>query len=331
MNNRIEIYDIIKGLAIFLVVLGHTIQAFDFPNEYFVPIYMFHMPLFMIISGYFFYPSIEKYSLKDYIKRKTIRLLIPSLFWGIFNMLIINGNKLLNNSPINLEYSFNIIITGMWFLVVLYVLSVIGGIIYKKSSQYEFLIWGIIYIIILLIPPFWIMNEIKFLLPFFLIGYMMKIYKVEEYIFSKYKYHIFLTCLLIFVVCLNIFTFDFTVYKTPTDILSIEYFYKYIVRFLSGISGSFICFYICKLIEKTSSIKGYLLRIGITTLPIYVLHQKFLLVSHLFSFDIYMWLIIPLISFIIIEVCILLYKNSLIDIFNYFYLEIINKIIFKVI
>lgn len=309
MNNRVELYDIIKGLAIFLVVLGHTIQAFVPDNKYLIPIYMFHMPLFMIISGYFFYPSIEKYSLKDYIKRKTIHLLIPSLFWGIFNMLIINGNKFLNNSPINLVYSFNLVVTGMWFLVVLYVLSVIGGIIYKKYPQYEFLTWGIIYTMILFIPPFWVINEIKYLLPFFLIGYMMKIYKVEEYMFSKNKYLIFLICLLIFILFINIFTFDFTVYKTPTDILSIDYFYKYIVRFLSGISGSFICFYICKLFEKTSNIKGYLLRIGITTLPIYVLHQKFLLVSRLFSFDIYMWLIIPLISFIIIEVCIFVYNK----------------------
>lgn len=58
-----ELYpDIIKGIAIILVVLGHCIQfgsAFStnllfFKSSIFIAIYSFHMPLFMLISGYFF-------------------------------------------------------------------------------------------------------------------------------------------------------------------------------------------------------------------------------------------------------------------------------------
>ena len=55
--------DILKGVAIFLVVFGHCIQYcsqgyFDFfENKVFIFIYTFHMPLFMLISGYLFYNS----------------------------------------------------------------------------------------------------------------------------------------------------------------------------------------------------------------------------------------------------------------------------------
>lgn len=92
--NRIEHFDILKGIAIFLVVLGHCLQTFtpDWQNNNIaLAIYMFHMPLFIFISGYFFYPSVKKLSLKDFIIKKFIHLYLPSLFWGLFNILLMGG------------------------------------------------------------------------------------------------------------------------------------------------------------------------------------------------------------------------------------------------
>ena len=59
-------WDIIKGVAIFLVVLGHSLQYFYIDSAYsntdflFSFIYSFHMPLFMVVSGYFAYSSFSK-------------------------------------------------------------------------------------------------------------------------------------------------------------------------------------------------------------------------------------------------------------------------------
>lgn len=55
---RIKYWDLLKGIAIFLVVWGHTIQyggsgSIFFDNKAFIFIYSFHMPLFLLISGYF--------------------------------------------------------------------------------------------------------------------------------------------------------------------------------------------------------------------------------------------------------------------------------------
>ena len=61
--------DIVKAVAIILVVFGHCIQygsgseflsstAF-FENKVFIFIYSFHMPLFMLVSGYLFAYSLK--------------------------------------------------------------------------------------------------------------------------------------------------------------------------------------------------------------------------------------------------------------------------------
>ena len=58
MKERISLFDNIKFLLIFLVVLGHLIEKYtgDFHiyNSVFVFIYTFHMPLFIFISGLFY-------------------------------------------------------------------------------------------------------------------------------------------------------------------------------------------------------------------------------------------------------------------------------------
>jgi len=68
-NKRNNTIDIIKAVAIILVCIGHSIQfgsGFNilseeifFDNICFKIIYSFHMPLFMLISGYLFYFSVN--------------------------------------------------------------------------------------------------------------------------------------------------------------------------------------------------------------------------------------------------------------------------------
>ena len=56
MKQRIEFIDLIKGLAILTVVIGHFIETNIDKNASSVMvynfIYTFHMPLFMFIGGY---------------------------------------------------------------------------------------------------------------------------------------------------------------------------------------------------------------------------------------------------------------------------------------
>ena len=93
-DNRRYYLNVMKGLAIFLMLWGHCIQycalgSFDFfENAAFKVIYSFHMPLFMIISGYLFYYTFQKFELKQLIIHRSKPLLWTIVFCGAFNYAI---------------------------------------------------------------------------------------------------------------------------------------------------------------------------------------------------------------------------------------------------
>ena len=79
--------DLAKGVLILLVLLGHTIQ-FASGSEYlsqmsyydnwaFKLMYGFHMPLFMVISGYLYYYSLESKKTLEIIVGKLRTLIVP--------------------------------------------------------------------------------------------------------------------------------------------------------------------------------------------------------------------------------------------------------------
>lgn len=62
-------YDLMKGLAIFAMLCGHCI----IPNVLHCFIYIWHMPLFFVVSGYFYYPK----SRTKCLKSSFFGLLVP--------------------------------------------------------------------------------------------------------------------------------------------------------------------------------------------------------------------------------------------------------------
>lgn len=75
--------DVTRGFAVYLVVLGHSIQYatsqnYDFNgNLVFQLIYGFHMLLFMIVSGYLFWYSLNRYDLVHGFLSKLKGIMIP--------------------------------------------------------------------------------------------------------------------------------------------------------------------------------------------------------------------------------------------------------------
>lgn len=76
-NNRNIAMDIAKGIGILLVVLGHL----SIPPIVHKIIYLFHMPLFFFISGYFLMPKYDRFA---FVKSKVNRLIIPIILYSIF-------------------------------------------------------------------------------------------------------------------------------------------------------------------------------------------------------------------------------------------------------
>lgn len=84
INKRNELLDILKGFAIILVVLGHSVQYLlgnNNENWLFSFIYSFHMPLFMFISGYVCY----RVGGRVIDLRKRFKVLIIPFFFLVFS------------------------------------------------------------------------------------------------------------------------------------------------------------------------------------------------------------------------------------------------------
>lgn len=84
MKQRIELIDIMKAVAIFFVIWGHTALNSESPY-YRVVIYSFHMPLFFFLSGMSLAPRALK-SWKEwntFLKRNWLILMVPYFLWGM--------------------------------------------------------------------------------------------------------------------------------------------------------------------------------------------------------------------------------------------------------
>jgi len=84
IKERDALMDTLKFFAIFLVLWGHSIQHFRGGNAYdnpmYVLIYLFYMPLFMIISGFFAKGAGNGRTFKEILFKRVRQLLIPALF-----------------------------------------------------------------------------------------------------------------------------------------------------------------------------------------------------------------------------------------------------------
>lgn len=132
MNSRNHFLDMAKGVAIILVVIGHTIQYRnpDFDNQlWFRVIYSFHMPLFIFLSGavasLWFNPeafaqkplliNLKALSIRTY--KAFTRLVIPFVCWGLIAAFIQKTEQPFISILVNL---FRRPDTGLWFLICIF-------------------------------------------------------------------------------------------------------------------------------------------------------------------------------------------------------------------
>lgn len=184
MDKHIEWVDILKGIGILLVVLGHQLDN-DF--TLFKYIYSFHMPLFFFISGFLFPSNCYKNNLKDYIYKKQITLIRPYFVFGFISLFIytiyrgydISGLKALYiaNRKMIQSPEFD---TPLWFLPCLFVVS-IAFYVMNMYIKNEKLILAITFVLSILgyktlnnpILPFTADSGLYYLL-FFVFGFIIK-------------------------------------------------------------------------------------------------------------------------------------------------------------
>ncbi len=121
-EGRIIYIDALKGVAIFLVVLGHVVTNREDFRRLYNFIYSFHMPLFMFLAGC---TAVISYRRKPtgYLKKRFVNIMVPYFAWALFLPIVFTRtlSTIDWNEIITMTFFPN---RAFWFLPTLYVLVI---------------------------------------------------------------------------------------------------------------------------------------------------------------------------------------------------------------
>ena len=129
-ESRNQFVDIMRGVAMLLVVLGHTMTGCTVDSQksfLFNIIWSLQMPLFILISGYvtkYSRPISDGKGLWKYVKRRTVAYMLPWAVWSFLVRGIIFGE----DGFLNVKHLLWNMDSGYWFLATIWTISMIFGI-----------------------------------------------------------------------------------------------------------------------------------------------------------------------------------------------------------
>ena len=185
-RTRNPFLDALKAYSIILVVFGHCIQYGSghtfvennlyYENVFFQAIYSFHMPLFMLISGFLFGFSIKK-GWAENTRKKFHSLLVPSFVWAILSVALSMAHNFVHNEPITLLVFAKSYLTSalfsLWFLWALFGCSLLVALI-NRFCKDSIWIYAAIFIASFFIPDSFSFGLYKYMFPYFLAGYFFQ-------------------------------------------------------------------------------------------------------------------------------------------------------------
>lgn len=212
-------WDLVKGAAIFLMLWGHCIQycALDdlsyMGNRVFRTIYSFHMPVFMLVSGYLFSFSFRKRDLEDLLHHRIRGMLHPIVMATFFNNVLLLLPRYLLNDHVDFLWGSLFLGIGesLWFLWAVLYCSVLVGVCCKLTDnpclQPALAIAGAA--VILLVPQW---NYTLFMYPYFVAGFFCGMYRKQaKRLYRMVRYAV----LLIFPVMMTFYEKKHYIYVTP--------------------------------------------------------------------------------------------------------------------
>lgn len=321
VGKRIEYLDLVKLFTIYLVILGHVIHrmvdGYTVGGSLYDFIYSFHMPLFMLLSGYFVNTATLQKPLLPFLRTKSLQLLLPAISCTIIVCLYLYAIR---------EYTDfrDEIIGNSWFLKTLFSCYVLFYLLKKTALNDWFLM--VVSCIGLFLIPHATSLQVNLLFPYFWGGYMLRKYDVFGEIMFSRKWALVFIGLFVLAYSLQLY------WKIPNYIpISVQTLpecwnlivFRYIVSFLGSLSV--ICG-ISVLYEWGQSyiIVSRIAYFGRWTLGVYVLQN--VIVENIFP-DFFAWyvgseflldaVIAPLLAFVFSVLCLylihILSKNRVAD------------------
>lgn len=217
--------DLVKGIAIALTVIGHNIQfgtgggyynqELYFYHPLFKAIYSFHMPLFMLLSGYLFAFSIEKYEPAEIMKNKINSLLVPIVTWScmkvMFNCITDSNRKA--GFVIKL---IKVFVHNLWFLWAIILCSSIVLFVHTFLKDSIAVYLGLL-CLMLMIPDWAGSHLYKYMYPYFVTAYFWNRNGIWEKLRIRYMkmsgWLIALVCV-VYLLLLSGFSYESYVYTS---------------------------------------------------------------------------------------------------------------------
>lgn len=246
--------DLLKGIAIISVVVGHCIQYGNgltymnnlsfFSNDLFRFIYSFHMPFFMLISGYLFFFSTQSHTSSEIVKSKISRCVIPIFIWTILYAII---TSVINKTDFKIFSVINSSFTNISFLWALFFCS-ISVLLINKVYNDSYVVYSLLIFLSLIITNS-SMNFTNYLLPFFIIGFIFSKYQenVKKYLSRNKSIILFVLLLVIYIIMFHFFDYDKYIYTSVYSITNnINNLYINPFRFFIGLVGSILIILLVK-------------------------------------------------------------------------------------
>ena len=146
-KKRIEWVDMLKGVAIICVVIGHGYYSGNIALLFKAEIYSFHIPLFFFLSGVVF--SIDKYeSFKGFIIKKIKIILVPMVLFSFVGIIF--------------DYIYYGLVVGIEKYGIHYLVNrCIGIVLQLRDGKFESKLWFLTCLFIVQVLLYWIVKLSK--------------------------------------------------------------------------------------------------------------------------------------------------------------------------
>ena len=287
MKKRNSVLDIMKGIGIILVVLGHSIfgnigGSGTSTNQLYNAIYSCHMALFFLVAGFLLYSTMPKGNYEEWLIKKFKFYVIPHIWVDVaaYALPFIAVFLLIPKPLITLpNYITATIFTdyGEWFLMTMFGVIAILSLIFS-SGKYMWLSFICLLVLIFVYPAHYDyigVNEIQWYILFAITGYLIARYFNQ---LKKYWFAIIIGALS-FIPMMVYTHWQGGWYKIQPlgllQCLTLGNTWLYVTRLLQALTGIALITVISILISKTK-IAPMFQWLGRYSLAIYITHSFFI-------------------------------------------------------
>lgn len=305
-NTRISFFDTYKGLLMVLVIIGHF-SFFDYEDKFITLIYSFHMPAFLIISG-FLSKTDNNDGVLTTISKKFISCIVPYFVFYLITYIIIPHSDIIQyatslkstfSGVADSNYSMNL---PLWFLTFFFVNTTVFELlkILSKNIAYNTIkpvsniepkylitkeILLFIFCLTLTILSFIYSRVLKlgrlvynteialFCIMFNYIGHIIKIcyYKIKNNINNNNKKILFVILNIFVFIIITIIWYKLSLYNKRID-LNARNFRRAHLLYINAILGFYIFSIISMILNKIPIINSVFRYLGKNSLYILAYH-----------------------------------------------------------